>query len=190
IVEDSTGLVHFFDRSGTLLRKVKMTDSGCHAMTIDSLGNLYVAGLDGAIHKFLPDDRPDVRWGNHATPGAVPVGDTVGLAARPEAVYVALDRRREVAVLNSRGHVTETHKIVGLAGMLALGPDGRLYMSDPTGRIWILDRSGRTVGRVVGVHGDEQLFSQPRGLACWQANQLWVMNTDHLTLYTLRRRPE
>src|SRR5262249_28276594 len=27
IVEDSTGLVHFFDRSGTLLRKVKMTDS-------------------------------------------------------------------------------------------------------------------------------------------------------------------
>ena len=75
---------------------------------------------------------------------------------------------------------------MGLAGMLAPAPGGLLYMSDVAAdRVWVLDASGKTVGRILGVDGDEELFSQPRGLAALPGGRLWVMNDDHLTLYAL-----
>ncbi len=187
LLEESTGLVHFFTRSGALLRRAPLTDPGARAMAIDSLGNVYVSGSEGRLRKFLPNDQPDLLWGDPATPGVVQFGEAIGLFAQPDALYAALNSTREIAVLDSRGRLKERRKLLGLAGMLSAAPDGSLYMSDfLTARVWILDRSGRTIGRILGAKGDEELFSQPRGLAALRGKRLWVMNDQHLTLYTLR----
>jgi sugar lactone lactonase YvrE len=188
LLEESTGLVHFFTRSGALLRKAPLADPGTRALAIDSLGNVYVSGSDGRLRKFLPNDLPDILWGDPATPGVVNLDEAAGLAAGPDTLYVALRRTRELAVLDSRGRLMHRHALMGLAGVLCAAPDGLLYMSDiRAARVWILDRSGRTIGRILGARGDEELFFQPRGLAALRGDRLWVMNEEHLTLYTLRR---
>jgi hypothetical protein len=187
LLEASTGLVHFFNRSGQFLRKVQLTDPGARAMAIDALGNIYLSQPDKGVRKFLPDAQPDSFWGAAATPGLAPFDEVVGLAAQPDALYVALSATREIAVLDSRGRLKERRRLVGSAGMLSVAPNGSLYMSEfAAARVWILDRSGRIQGRVLGVGGDETLFSQPRGLAALRDNRLWVMNDSFLTLYTLR----
>ena len=190
LLDASTGLVHFFTRSGELLRKAQLTDSGARAMAIDAVGNIYVSQPDKGVRKFLPDDRPDSLWGDAATPGLAAFGEVVGLAAQPDALYVALSGTRELAVLDSRGRLRERRRLMGLAGNLSIAPDGSLYMSEfATARVWILDRSGGIQARVLGAGGDERLFFQPRGLAALRGNKLWVMNDSFLTLYSLRGSP-
>ncbi len=187
LLEASTGLVHFFTRSGEFLRKAQLTDPAARALAIDAVGNIYVAQPDKGVRKFLPDGQPDSLWGDAATPGLAAFDEVVGLAAQPDTLYVALSRTRELAVLDSRGRLRQRRRLMGLAGMLSIAPDGSLYMSElSTARVWILDRSGRIQGRVLGAGGDEKLFFQPRGLAVLGDNKLWVMNDSYLTLYSLR----
>jgi DNA-binding beta-propeller fold protein YncE len=71
--------------------------------------------------------------------------------------------------------------------MLAASPDGRLYMSDiSTNRVWVLDREGKIIGRVVGTHPTDSLFGQPRGVAI-HAGNLYVLNDSRVTVYRLGR---
>jgi sugar lactone lactonase YvrE len=190
LLEEQTGVVHVFSPSGRLLQALPLATRGARAIAIDDDGAFYVAG-GGVLRKYRSDGRPDLGWGETAASGKVSFPEVTGLAIANGLLYAVLPVSREIALLDSQGHVVERQPLLGLAGMLCAGPHGTLYMSEQrAARIWILDRSGKTVGRILGPRGDEDMFKQPRGLAALADGRLWVVNDDFLTLYRPLGRKE
>ena len=53
----------------------------------------------------------------------------------------------------------------------------------PTSRVWILDGSGQTVGRLRRADGDETLFFQPRGAAAPGDGCLYIASDRFIGVY-------
>jgi hypothetical protein len=185
LLDRATGMVALFDRSGAFQRADKLAGPGARAIAIDDAGDIFI-GDTGAhvVRKYRADGQPDLAWGDGATPGAVRLGEIVGLATLAGDVYAAVPGA--IVRLDASGRIVRREPLLGNAGALAAAPSGRLYMSDlATNRVWVLGRDGRSAGRVVGAGGDERLFSQPRGLAATGDGRLYVVNNTRVTVYQL-----
>lgn len=193
LADRDSGIVSLFAENGTPLRVFKGGLPGISAIATDLEGRLYVADpAAGGIRRFEASGDPDISWGA-PRPGLAEVPSVAGLAWMGGTLYASSPR--SIARLDTKGRIIDQRPLVGNGGLLGNGPTGKLVMSDftvdspgvrwQTFRVWVLDAEGRTVGRVVGPNGRDDLFRQPRGVAVGPLGRLYVANGDRITVYRL-----
>ena len=157
---------------------------GSRALAVDAAGDLFVADTrTGYVRKLLPSGQPDQDWGDGSHPGATQAGPINGLAAGDRQLFAST--ADEVVRLDGSGRVTARIGLVGGGGALALGPNGRLYMSElAANRVWARAIDRGPWKRIVGSGGREDLFFQPRGLAV-RNSELYVVNENRINVYRL-----
>ena len=186
VLEKLTGTVSTFDRSGRTISAHQMVSPGDGVLTVDADGNLFVCdNRDGLIRKFRPGGHPDFAWGDDKTPGAAPVADVMGLTASRGELYATVAGQNVIVRLDADGREIGRTRALGNVGTLAADPDGQLYMGDSlTGRVWTIDREGRTRARLVGADGDQEIFENPSALAVSGDGNLYVMAGMSIAVYS------
>lgn len=191
LLDRDSGVVGTYDADGKLGRLFKAGGAGTMAIALDSMGRLYSAdGGGGMVRRMLPTGDADPAWGVSG-PGQTRVGPVVGLALVDDVVYATT--QKEIVRLDDGGRISLSRPLIGNGGPLARGPGGTLLMSDmtmdapgqrwQTFRVWLLDREGRTIGRIVGPDGRDNLFNQPRGVATGPLDRIYVANGNRVTVY-------
>ena len=95
---------------------------------------------------------------------------------------------RGVARLDDSGRIVGRANTIGNVGPLARLSADRFLMTDlPTNRVWVLDASGQTVGRLLRADGDESLFFQPRGIAAPGDGCLYVASDMRIGVYRIEQ---
>jgi DNA-binding beta-propeller fold protein YncE len=185
VLDQANGLVHRLHRDGRRLPPLALGAPGARALAVDADGAILVGDTGaGVVRRYRPDGSPEAGWGARPEVGQTPVGEAVGVAFVDGQVMAASGAQRGVMLLDGAGLVLGRAATIGNVGPLARLPDGRLLMTDlPTNRVWILDGSGRTVGRLRKADGDETLFFQPRGVAAPGDGCLYVASDRFIGVY-------
>jgi hypothetical protein len=189
VLDQATGLVHRLYRDGRRLPPLMLGSSGARALAVDASGAMLVADTGfGVVRRYHPDGSPDTGWGDPRVAGLAPIGGAVGVAFVDGGAMAASGVERGVALLDQSGQTTGRAATIGNVGPLARLSAERLLMTDlPTNRVWVLDASGRTVGRLVGVDGDETRFFQPRGIAAPGDGCLYVASDMRIGVYRIEQ---
>ncbi len=152
LLDVDSGVLYRFTPEGRLDRRVAVAPPNASPLFCLAPDGRLLVAAGGVIRRFREELAGlDPSWG--PPPHAVPARATVGLAASAERVYAA-SRDGTVSVYSPSGDLVGRQPLVGNAGALDAGPDGRILLADnPTGRVFVLDREGRTVGRLVSPEG-------------------------------------
>lgn len=192
VVDRVTGTLVVATREGQTETSFRVAMGQPVAIAVDRHGSIFVADPGAErIRKFLADGEVDRAWGDSADPGTVRLPTVHGLACVGDELIAAsgLDGGTLVRY-DAGGSVLGRKPVIGNVGHLTATPTGALFMSDISAdRVWILDREGATIGRVVGPNGDEALFRQPRDLAATDDGHLFVLNITRLSVYRFREGP-
>lgn len=187
VLDHETGRLHYFNADGSLQRTVPVASRGARALAVDDDGSIYVGDTNvGLIRKLDPDGRPVTGWGSGPEPGAVRLDAVIGLAARDGELFAAAIHERTLFRFDRQGVPTRGPLLRSFPGELVLMADGRLLMSDEqSNRVWVLDRDGGILGRLVGASGEEQLFFQPRGLAATADGCVYIAMNNRVELFSI-----
>lgn len=187
VLDHENGRLHYFNADGSLQRTVPVASNGARALAVDDDGSIYVGDTNvGLIRKLDPDGRPVTGWGSGPEPGTVRLEAAVGLAARDGELFATAIHERTLFRYDRQGVPTPGPLLRSFPGELTLMSDGRLLMSDEqSNRIWVLDRDGVILGRLVGDGGEEQLFFQPRGLAATANGCVYIAMNNRVEVFSI-----
>ena len=187
VLDQATGLVHRLYRDGRRFPPLPLGAPGARTIDVDAAGAILVGDTGaGVVRRFRPDGSPDTGWGERAPAGLTLIGEVVGIAFVDGGVMAA--SQRGVVLLDESGRITGRAATIGNVGPLIRLSAERLLMTDlPTNRAWVLDASGRTVGRFVGADGDEARFFQPRGAAAPGDGCLYVASDMRVGVYRVEQ---
>jgi DNA-binding beta-propeller fold protein YncE len=185
VLDQANGLVHRLHRDGRQLPPLALGSPGARALAVDADGTILVGDTGaGVVRRYHPDGSPDAGWGGRPAPGQTPVGEAVGVAFLDGRVMASSGAERGVALLDGSGQILGRTTTIGNVGPLVRLSAERVLMTDlPTNRVWVLDASGQTVGRLRRADGDETLFFQPRGIAAPGDGCLYVASDRLIGVY-------
>lgn len=187
VLDITSGDVFIFGANDSLIKKVPLTVSGSRAMTIDKSGNIYISYGGSGVRKFTSDLQPDGAWGgNTPVSGTILIAEVLGLATIGNDLFVS--SANKFIRVDGAGKIVAEKKLIGSGGSMTSTPSGHLLTTDlPTNRIWIFDRDGNTMGRLVGKNFEEPIFFQPRGIALSQdGSKLYVANENLIGMYEFK----
>lgn len=189
VLDQATGLVHRLYRDGRRLPPLPLGSPGARTLAVDAAGAIVVGDTGaGLVRRYRPDGSPDIGWGERHPAGQTPVGEVVGIAFVAGGIMAASGAERGAALLDDAGRVIGRTVTVGNVGPLARLSAERLLMTDlSTNRVWVLDATGRTVGRLVRADGDEPFFFQPRGVAAPGDGCLYVASDMRVGIYRIEQ---
>lgn len=183
LLDVDSGILVRFSPDGTLEARAAVAPPGSSPLFCLAPDGRVLVAAAGAIRRFSADlSGVDASWG--PAPHAVPCADVAGLAASAERVWAA-SRAGQLLVFSAAGALVASAPLVGNAGALEAARGGRLVMADrPTGRLFLLDGNGRTLGRIVSFDGTAPVAS-PAGLALAPDGRLAVAERASVALLRL-----
>ncbi|MEW6447823.1 MAG: 6-bladed beta-propeller [Bacillota bacterium] len=145
-------------------------------------GRIFVADAgNNAVQVFYPWGRPRGFLGRGKIKFTYP--NTVAVDANGR-VYVGEFAAGRIRVFSARGEFKQ--KIdASTAGVplqpldLAVGADGRLYVADRRGAVYVLDKKGRLLRRIDQVAAEPETLAYPNGIAVDDAGDIAVSDSGN-----------
>lgn len=159
---------------------------GPRGITVSDAGDVYVTDTGNhRVLRFAPDGEASVI----VPPGSLdhPVGIALG---RDGDIYVADSGHRRVVVIAKDGTLRQQWRIDGWSDTarrepyLALGPDGVVWVTDPSGgRVLLFDATGAALGEAAAASP----LRQPLGIAVIDADRALVTDASSGRIVEVRR---
>jgi DNA-binding beta-propeller fold protein YncE len=181
VLHNRTGVIHVYDRAGHILHKAQLGSLGASVLAVDPAGNMYVSDTETeVIRKYSRELKSDSSWGDQTTPGVVRLGRVIGLVALEDRICASTAGKGLLVCVDQTGRVINRRLLPITPGPLSLGPAGNIYASDTSlNRIWILDRSGRPIARLVDSNGDELGFGPIQAIVTPADGLLYVQSDGY-----------